>query len=60
MSSKAQKLLGVQLRTVSWQDWQKIDKVERANGSARGKTREKLDSVDEMLQVLDKTPNNTC
>ena len=41
------------LRRVSWQDWEAIDAAERARGRRAGKEREKLASVDEMLEVLD-------
>ncbi|GAA5940415.1 NADPH-adrenodoxin reductase [Sporobolomyces koalae] len=39
-------------RWVSWQDWQRIDKVEKDRGHANGKLREKITSVEEMLKVL--------
>ena len=41
------------IRTVSWNDWCKIDAAERARGKERGKEREKFISVAEMLNVLD-------
>lgn len=41
------------LRPISWTDWQKIDAVERKRGKLRGKEREKITSVQEMLNVLD-------
>lgn len=41
------------LRFVSWQDWEKIDALEKARGKANGKEREKIRSVAEMLKVLD-------
>ena len=41
------------LRTVSWDDWQKIDAAERKRGKEKGKEREKFRSVEEMLKVLD-------
>ncbi|KAK6391783.1 hypothetical protein LTR65_004277 [Meristemomyces frigidus] len=41
------------LRVVSWQDWEKIDALERARGKEKGKEREKIRSVAEMLEVLD-------
>jgi adrenodoxin-NADP+ reductase len=40
-------------RPVSWQDWQEIDRAEKAKGALLGKPREKFTSVDEMLRVLD-------
>jgi adrenodoxin-NADP+ reductase len=40
-------------RRVTWQDWQKIDRVEREKGKAKGKEREKFTSVADMLTVLD-------
>ncbi len=41
------------LRRVSWEDWRKIDAVERDRGKMKGKEREKFASVQEMLKVLD-------
>ena len=41
------------LRTVSWQDWKKIDEAERRRGSIVGKEREKFENIDQMLAVLD-------
>ncbi|MBE7181076.1 MAG: hypothetical protein INR71_07685, partial [Terriglobus roseus] len=41
------------LRRTSWADWRAIDAVERERGRQRGKPREKILSVDEMLAVLD-------
>lgn len=42
------------LRPVSWQDWQKIDAEERKRGRLNGgKPREKIVSVDHMLNILD-------
>lgn len=40
------------IRTVSWNDWCKIDAAERARGKERGKEREKFTTVAEMLNVL--------
>jgi adrenodoxin-NADP+ reductase len=40
-------------RNVSWQDWQKIDAVERSNGLKIGKEREKFTRIEDMLAVLD-------
>jgi len=39
------------IRPVTFADWQKIDKVERSRGESRGKLREKIVDVTEMLQV---------
>ncbi|GAA5877028.1 hypothetical protein JCM8547_007496 [Rhodosporidiobolus lusitaniae] len=39
-------------RVVSWEDWEKIDRVEREKGREMGKLREKFSSVKEMLDVL--------
>ena len=41
------------LRSVSWNDWKKIDVVEKQRGKAKGKPREKLTSIPRMLAVLD-------
>ncbi|KAF2862503.1 FAD/NAD(P)-binding domain-containing protein [Piedraia hortae CBS 480.64] len=40
------------LRPVSWDDWLAIDKVERQRGGEKGKEREKLTSVWDMVGVL--------
>ncbi|KAN0104713.1 mitochondrial putative NADPH:adrenodoxin oxidoreductase [Hyaloscypha variabilis] len=40
-------------RRVSWQDWKKIDAVEKAAGQNKGKEREKFTKVEDMLAVLD-------
>jgi adrenodoxin-NADP+ reductase len=45
---------GVQMRRVSWEDWKRIDAVERERGRINGgRPREKIASVEEMLRVLD-------
>ncbi|KAI5284031.1 NADPH-adrenodoxin reductase [Ascosphaera aggregata] len=41
------------LRATSWEDWKKIDKVEKKRGKEKGKIREKIVDVKEMLQLLD-------
>lgn len=41
------------LRATSWQDWQRIDAVERERGQEQGKVREKFTRVQEMLDVVD-------
>lgn len=41
------------LRSVSWDDWKKIDAVERQRGELNGKEREKFTSTEKMLRVLD-------
>ncbi|KDE08224.1 hypothetical protein MVLG_01491 [Microbotryum lychnidis-dioicae p1A1 Lamole] len=40
-------------RIVSWKDWERIDEVERERGAKLGKSREKLCTVQAMLDVLD-------
>ncbi|KAL2061059.1 hypothetical protein VTL71DRAFT_9111 [Oculimacula yallundae] len=40
-------------RRVSWEDWKKIDSVERSEGQKSGKVREKFTRVEDMLAVLD-------
>lgn len=40
-------------RRVSWQDWQKIDSVEKGRGRSKGKEREKFTRIEDMLAVLD-------
>ncbi|GAA6022895.1 hypothetical protein JCM10207_006854 [Rhodosporidiobolus poonsookiae] len=39
-------------RVVSWEDWERIDRVEKERGREKGKLREKMTSVREMLEVL--------
>ena len=41
------------LRPISWNDWKKIDKVEKGRGEVKGKQREKFTSIASMLEVLD-------
>ncbi|KAK3057265.1 hypothetical protein LTS18_011556 [Coniosporium uncinatum] len=41
------------VRRVSWEDWKRIDAVERERGRAKGKEREKIGRVGDMLKVLD-------
>jgi adrenodoxin-NADP+ reductase len=40
-------------RRVSWQDWKKIDAVEKERGQSKGKEREKFTRIEDMLAVLD-------
>ncbi|KAL1999778.1 hypothetical protein VTN02DRAFT_3985 [Thermoascus thermophilus] len=40
------------LRPTSWQDWLRIDAVEKERGSKKGKPREKFGRVEEMLEVI--------
>ncbi|GAA5882398.1 hypothetical protein JCM3774_004297 [Rhodotorula dairenensis] len=39
-------------QVVRWEDWERIDRVERERGKASGKLREKITSVEEMLNVV--------
>ncbi len=41
------------VRPLSWADWKRIDRAERARGEIKGKEREKFGSVAEMLKALD-------
>lgn len=41
------------LRATSWQDWQRIDSIERERGQQKGRPREKFTRVEDMLQALD-------
>ncbi|TKA82020.1 hypothetical protein B0A55_01722 [Friedmanniomyces simplex] len=41
------------IRSVSWAEWEKIDAEERRRGKERGKEREKIRRVGEMLRILD-------
>ncbi|XP_071645176.1 NADPH:adrenodoxin oxidoreductase, mitochondrial-like isoform X2 [Temnothorax longispinosus] len=40
-----------EVQTVSYEDWQKIDRVEQERGKQREKVREKIVDVEEMLQI---------
>ncbi|MDP3541155.1 MAG: FAD-dependent oxidoreductase [Elusimicrobiota bacterium] len=40
------------VRALSFSDWQKLDALERANGAASGKIREKFTSVSDMFSAL--------
>ncbi|RAO66834.1 uncharacterized protein BHQ10_002846 [Talaromyces amestolkiae] len=40
------------LQPTSWEDWQRIDSVEKERGKAKGKPREKFGRVEEMLDVI--------
>ncbi|BGP21850.1 NADPH-adrenodoxin reductase Arh1 [Rhodotorula toruloides] len=39
-------------KVVSWEDWEVIDRIERERGREKGKLREKMVSVEEMLEVV--------
>ncbi len=54
-------LLSVGVKPVIFSDWEKIDSVEVSRGEAAGKPREKLLTVEEMLQVARKwLKTKTC
>ena len=40
------------IRAISWADWRRIDAVERERGAARGKVREKLTHLTDVLAAL--------
>ena len=40
------------VRFVSWSDWTKIDAEERRRGKAKGKQREKIRNIEDMIKVL--------
>lgn len=40
------------LQTTDWKDWQRIDTVERERGQQKGKIRDKIGRIEEMLQVV--------
>ena len=42
-----------EVRSVSWEDWRRIDKVEKERGRGGGKEREKITRVEDMLEVLE-------
>ncbi|GJN91786.1 hypothetical protein Rhopal_004809-T1 [Rhodotorula paludigena] len=39
-------------RVVSWEDWEVLDRIERERGRVKGKLREKITSIEEMLNLL--------
>lgn len=41
------------LRSISWEDWEKIDTAERERGKRKGKEREKFPTVQDMINTLD-------
>jgi len=41
------------LRSTSWKDWQRIDAIERERGQQKGKIRDKMGRVEEMLEAID-------
>jgi adrenodoxin-NADP+ reductase len=41
------------VRPVSFEDWQKIDQVEKSKGETSGKPREKFTNVSDMMSQLD-------
>ena len=41
------------MRPVSFDDWQKIDQIEKAKGETYGKPREKFTNVPDMMSQLD-------
>ncbi|KAK8206991.1 hypothetical protein IWZ01DRAFT_438565 [Phyllosticta capitalensis] len=49
----SQEAKGKGLRTVSWEDWKRIDETERAKGKEMGKERAKFVNTEDMLKVLD-------
>jgi len=48
----AQLLAARGIRVVSWQDWQRLDALERARGEAVGRPRLKFTRIEEMLEAL--------
>ena len=40
-------------RRVSWEDWKKIDSVEKSKGKEQGRERVKFTNIKDMLAVLD-------
>lgn len=41
------------IRSISWQDWERIDAEEVRRGKEKGKEREKCRTVEDMLKILD-------
>ena len=41
------------VRPVSFEDWQKIDQIEKSKGESSGKPREKFTNVSDMMSQLD-------
>ena len=46
-------LLERKVRPVSFEDWQKIDQIEKEKGETNGKPREKFTNVHDMMSQLD-------
>lgn len=44
---------GTAVRRTDWNDWRRIDQVEREHGAKLGKEREKITGVEDMLKVID-------
>jgi ferredoxin--NADP+ reductase len=44
------------VRAVSWDDWRRLDEIERQHGAAAGAPRVKFTRVEEMLEALDTVP----
>jgi len=49
-----QEVKALGLRRTEWKDWKVLDDVERERGKSKGKPREKIVNVEEMLSILDK------
>jgi adrenodoxin-NADP+ reductase len=43
------------LLNTDWKDWQRLDATEKERGKAKGKPREKISSVEEMLSIVDQS-----
>ena len=44
---------GLKLKPVHWEQWQKIDQAEKRDGSQQGKPREKMGTVQKMLEAAE-------
>ena len=49
-------IIALGIQPTSFADWEKIDTVEQKEGERRGKPREKIVSVKEMLDIINQPP----
>lgn len=40
------------IRTTTWNDWERLDAMEKARGKDKGKIRDKVDRVEDMLKMM--------
>lgn len=49
-SSNELKIDGIE-KVMDWDQWRKIDEVEKRNGNQKGKVREKIEDLDQMIEI---------